>query len=77
MVIRFRWFPRAFALVCMAYMTYQLYHYLQLDPLAYLPSIGQWFVGLFLSVMTVITKGGFMAFNLLFMAGLSGLVLIY
>lgn len=73
----FRGLPIAFAICCMAYMTYQLYYYLKLDAFGYLPHVGYWFVGAFLALMTAITKGGLMVLNLFFMAGMAGLVLIY
>ncbi|MGB1258148.1 MAG: hypothetical protein ACPG51_19910 [Thiolinea sp.] len=69
---------RLLALVCMAYMSVVLYSYLQVDAFGYLPSFGQWLIGLFLLVMTIATgKGKAQFINPLFLTGLAGLVAIY
>ena len=66
------------AAVCMIYMTITLANYLQIDPVGYLPSVGQWLIGLFLAVLLFVNRRGWLqSFNLLYLAGLAGLVAIY
>ena len=69
---------RLLAAVCLIYMTITLADYLQIDPVGYLPSVGQWLVGLFFCVLLFVNRRGWLqAFNLLYLTGLAGLVAIY
>lgn len=69
---------RLLAAVCMIYMTYTLANYLQADAIGYLPSVGQWLVGLFWCVALFINRRGWLqSLNLLYLSGLAGLVSIY
>ena len=69
---------RLLAAVCMIYMTYNLAEYLQIDPVGYLPSFGQWLVGLFWCVLLFVNRRGWLqSLNLFYLTGLAGLVSIY
>ena len=69
---------RLLAAVCMIYMTYTLASYLQIDPISYLPSFGQWLVGLFWCVALFINRRGWLQLlNILYLTGLAGLISIY
>lgn len=69
---------RLLALVAIIYMSITLVEYLQIDAMGYLPSFGQWLVGLFWCVLLFVnTKGWMQSLNLLYLSGLAGLVAIY
>lgn len=69
---------RLLAGVLLIYMTVTLYDYLNIDPIGYLPSVGQWLVGLFWFTLFFINlKGWQQSLNLLFLTGLAGLASIY
>ena len=48
------------AAVCMIYMTINLAEYLQVDPMGYLPSVGQWLIGLFFCVLLFVNRRGWL-----------------
>lgn len=66
------------AVAALAYMTVILVSYLQIDPIGYLPSVGQWLVGLFWCALLFVNRRGWQqSLNILFLTGLIGLASIY
>ncbi len=48
------------------------------DPISYLPSVGQWLIGLFLAVMLFVTGRGLLQLlNLIWLAGLLTLAAVF
>ena len=66
------------AAVCMIYLSLILVDYLQTDPIGYLPAVGQWLIGLFLTCMLFVTRKGLQQLlNVIWLTGLAGLVAIF
>ncbi len=74
----FRWSGWLVAAICLWHMTTTLLGYLNTDPIGYLPSVGQWLIGLFLAVMLLVTGRGLLQLlNLIWLAGLLTLTAVF